>query len=289
MGLFKSISRSLGLSKDPTFGGVPVPPTIRPRQMVNEMLGISVEEEEITLPDGTKEKRLVTRNQLSPEQEERLNLMERQYDQLLLDYNELSELSAAIDSEVFSPVIEAQRANQKDARERAFRERANLEEEQLAKRGIADSTSAVEVRNARGSDLVDQAVQDERDLTLLAEDLRNSQLQRTERNLGFLEDVSRNRVNQGNVEAQRQLNFFNQENADRLSTYDRQFQNEQAIFNSNLAATQSQDARLRGTISQLATGFSTGFGQSISPLSTQNSPLNRTITWNSGLNYTPIR
>lgn len=270
MGLFKSITDSIGLTRpDPRL--VEVPPAIRPRDVINEILGVETVEEEFTRPDGTKGKRLVTRTNLSPEEEARLEELDKAYDNLFADLNSLVQTEAAITSPVFEPVVTAVRQQQAEARSDAFKERSRLEEEVLARRGIADSTAATELRQQRSSDLSDQAVKDERNLILLAEQLRNDQLQRTGIGLNFAagqrqQDLS-NRVAGGQQTQAAQLNFFGAENDLQNFRTSVNLKNAEALR----AADSAQRTAIGETISGLYSSLTGGLGVDNSPIK-WNSP-----------------
>lgn len=255
MGLFSSIATSLGLKEQRTFGGINVPSLEDIPNVVNSIFGVESKIEEFERADGTKGTRLVTTG-TSPEQNAFIQQLSDQLISLNTDIQNLSSLTAAIDNEQFEPVVQAQREFQAEAREKAFKERSRLEEETLARRGLEDSTAAQEARQQRGAALQDQIVQDERSLTLLAEDLRNQQLQRSagalQTGLGIQSTL--NQAGQQATGTQLGLGQL------QLGQGQLGLQNEAAIFQSRLAAQQAQGQAFTDTLTGAAGFLGNPFG-----------------------------
>lgn len=269
MGLFSSITSSLGLTEQRTFGGINVPSLEDIPNVVNTIFGVESRIEEFERADGTKGTRLVTTG-TSPEQNEFIQQLSDQLISLNTDIQNLSSMTAAIDNEQFEPVIQAQREFQAEAREQVFKDRSRLEEEVLARRGLEDSTASQEAREQRGAALQDQIVQDERSLTVFAEDLRNQQLQRSAGALqtGLGIQGTLNQAGQQATGTQMGLGQL------QLGQGQLGLQNEAAIFQSRLAAQQQQGQNFTNTLTAGAGFFGNPFAglRGIFGESTSDSP-----------------
>ena len=222
---FKSVTAGLGLSSGIKQPGVPA--IIPPRDFVDEIFGTSVRT--VDTPNG---KQTVIGVNYSPEDQARLDKLQTSYDSYMADLDSLTSMASAIDIPAFSPVITATREDQRLAREDAYKQRSSLEEETLAQRGVADSSSATEVRQQRGVDLTKQASADERAVILLAEDLRNNAVTRDMQGLQFsageLQQDKVNRATSAQNLMSNQLAFYGQDNNIANANYANQMANYQA-------------------------------------------------------------
>ena len=263
MGLFKTLTNAVGLTK-PEFDAPPLPEAASPMEMLNTILGVTSREveEEITLEDGTKKtvKKIVTDLALSPEQQERLDALTAGYDEYLVDLQSLSEIEAAIDDPAFEPVVSSVRKSQAEARAVAAKEAARVTGEQLAQRGLSDSTAAESNRRQISDSIADQVSQDENQLVLLAEQLRNEQFGRTSAGLQFTAgQMQQNIANQQQEsQFQRQLQQSGQ-GIDNAFAQNR-FSNQLGIAQQRMANEQAQAAALSNTIGAAATMFTGGMG-----------------------------
>lgn len=263
MGLFKTLTNAVGLTK-PEFDAPPLPEAASPIEMLNTILGVTSREveEEITLEDGTKKtvKKIVTDLALSPEQQERLDALTAGYDEYLVDLQSLSEIEAAIDDPAFEPVVSSVRKSQAEARAVAAKEAARVTGEQLAQRGLSDSTAAEANRRQISDSIADQVRQDENQLVLLAEQLRNEQFGRTSAGLQFTANQMQQNIanQQQESQFQRQLQQSGQ-GIDNAFAQNR-FSNQLGIAQQRMANEQAQAAALSQTIGAIATGGMSMFG-----------------------------
>jgi len=244
-GLVKAVTGSLGLSSGNAGSQPDIPAVVRPRDIINNILGVSTKE--VTDENGNKS--IVTDWVLSPEEEERMNALESSYDSWLSDLNSLSSITAAIEDPTYEPVVSALRENQRIARDEAYNSRTQLEEDTLARRGLADSQAGNQLRETRGADYQKQVVTDENNLALMAEDLRNQQYQRTANSLGFAANsLYQNKamaVNQGNANASQQLSLFGTENNLNMQNA--------SLLNQQWAQRVQQDQQIFSNLTGLAT------------------------------------
>lgn len=177
MGLFRNLTDSFGLTRRETLD-IDVAGAFNPIEFVNDIMGVSGKREEFTRADGTKGVRFVATG-ATPEQNEFITSLTEDIQSLVGDITELSQIGVAINNDAFDPVIQSVRENQKDAREQAFKNTSRMQEEVLARRGLEDSTAAIENRAQLGSEFAKAEITDERNLVLLAEQLRDQQIQRS--------------------------------------------------------------------------------------------------------------
>lgn len=244
---FKAVTNTLGI----TSRDQPDIPNIKaPVDIINELLGVETR----MVKDEEGNERLVTSLNLSDEEQARLDQLQGMYDSYVVDLENLTKISAAIDDPTYEPVLNAVREQQADARKAAYNERAMLEEETLARRGLADSTAGGDVREQRGKVLQEQIRKDENALTLMAEDLRNAQIQRTGQSLSFATNKLTNdlnqRVTQGNTNAGQQFSWYTGQN-NMLQT---QYQNQLGQYTANVA----RDAAITGQWTDIAANIATG-------------------------------
>ena len=245
----KSISNALGFSSRDMPG---IPSIKPPKDVLNQILGV---ETRITKDEEGNDVIMNSLN-LSPEDQARLDQLESTFDNYLVDLKNLTTITAAIDDPTYEPVLNAVRDQQAMARKAAYNERAMLEEDTLAKRGLADSTAGSTVRDARGKALQDQVEMDETNLVLMAEQLRDQQIQRTGQTLEFatnkLNFDTAARVNQGNVNFAQQQQLFGNENA--------QQQNYYSNLMGQYQAKVAQDQAVFDNFLTLGTSIATGGG-----------------------------
>lgn len=249
-GAIKAVTGSLGLSSGNAGKQPAIPAVQRPRDIINKILGVSTKE----VKDENGNISIVTDLVLSPEEEERLNKLEASYDTYLSNLNQLSELTAAIDNPAYQPVVSALRENQRIARQEAYDQRTALEEDTLARRGLADSRAGAQLREARGKDLQQQIVTDENNLTLMAEDLRQQQYTRTAQSLSFASNElfrdKEQKVNQGTNNLSSMTNLFGVETGAINAAYQNQISayNARSTANNNIFGNIGGLARTAGTI-----------------------------------------
>lgn len=240
--------------------GVPNAPIIEPpRTYINRLYGTSVRE--VRTENGIE---MVADVTYSEADQKRLDELNKIYDEMLADIGSLTEISAAIDIPEFQPVIEAQRENQRVAREDAYKQAASLQEENLARRGIENSTSAAQARQGLDRSLMKQASQDQRNLTLFAEDLRNQQLTRSTGLLNF----ARNEIQNDKTARQNSINslFGNQQSmfGAQNNAQNASFANQLGAYNLNLQRQQQSEGLWNNVFGQLGAiqGAQSGSGAS---------------------------
>lgn len=261
MGLFRNLTDSFGLTRRETLD-LDVAGAFNPIEFVNDILGVSGKREEFTRSDGTKGTRIVATG-ATPEMNEFISSLTESVQSLVGDITELSQIGAAIDNEAFDPVLQAVRENQKEAREQTFKDTSRLQEETLAKRGLEDSTAAIEGRSQLGSQLNKQATQDERDLVLLAEQLRDQQIQRS--GVGLQTTQGERGTLATGAENQRagSINLASAQQGLQLSAATSMFQDRNAANSAqagNFLATAGTAFGAAGGFSGISSGFSNLFG-----------------------------
>jgi len=255
MGLFRNLTDGVGLTRRETLD-IDVAGAFNPIEFVNDIMGVSGNREEFTRPDGTKGVRFVAKG-ATKEQQDFIKLLTDEVQSYIGDVTELTRIGAAINNEAFDPVINSLRANNKDVNERAFRNRSRLEEETLARRGIEDSTSATEVRQQRGADMVQTEVDQERELVLIAEQLRDQQIARSGIGLGAVSGERGTLSNSAENQKTGSINFATGQQQLSLAA-------QQAMQQDRIAANQQQGKAFTDTALNFATGgFSSllNFGQ----------------------------
>lgn len=286
-GAISAITGSLGLGGGASVPGAPS--IIAPKDFLDNIFGTSARE-----VDGPNGKQIVLDVNYSPEDQAKLDTLNTQYNQYLGQLQSLSSISSAVDIPEFQPVIAATRANQAQARQDAYNQRSKLEEEQLANRGLADSTAGTEVRQTRGDDLQKAAQSDENNVVLLAEQLRTNALQNTTNGLNItgnaIQQDKTNRESSANNLLSQMLNLYGQDNnvqnqnyAAQLAAYNAQQTQQQQIFQ-NLTS-------LAGGIGNATSGVGSSASSSLSPSQFLSTSLNAgpytqtgtsagTINWN---------
>ena len=247
MGLFRNLTDSMGITRRKTLS-LDVDGAFNPVEFVNSIMGVKFEREEFTRPDGTKGTRMVAKG-ATPEMQEFATGLTDSIQGIIGDITNLTEIGAAIDNEAFDPVIQAVRDTQTSAREKAFNEASRLQEQNLARSGVSDSTSGIEARNLLTEDLVDKATEDERDLVLLAEDLRDKQINRS--GIGLGANQGERGALSGAAESQRSqgLNFATGQQSLKLGAT-------QSMFNDRTSANQDQAKAFGQTAGKVAAMFS---------------------------------
>jgi hypothetical protein len=128
-------------------------------------------------PDGTQEI-IIEPLEMSPEDK----ALYEQYQTLLTSnltgFSSLATAASAYDLPAFKPVIDAYRTQLQTTRDKASSEAVRRSEEQLARRGMTDSTAATELRAVQDAALREQSLSDERNLIITAEALRTDALNR---------------------------------------------------------------------------------------------------------------
>ena len=133
----------------------------------------------------------------------------------------------------FAPMVEATRAWQQQTRGQMFGEVARAQSDELARRGLSNSTAAAQASTALSGQMGQQVQKDELGLFTLAEQMRSDQLNREGNNLNLrlgVQGAENTRLtNAGNQTANQQSNRL---------TLDSQIQ--QQNYNNQLQAFQAQ-------------------------------------------------
>lgn len=221
----------------------PPPPPAEPIDIIDEVLGI----QQITVkkPDGTKQ--LVRRElPLSPEEE----ALRKQYQDIVTEQvgiiEQLSSPALAINIPEFKPVLDEYRRQRGLEIKRTFEDVTRTQEESLARRGIADSTAATEVRAAR--DVAQQTALDQadRNTSLVAEQLRSDAIGRA----GGLLNLAFSRQDKQTADMAQGLALANQSQQSILSA---DVANNQLQFQSSLAAYQANQSQKAANLNAFAT------------------------------------
>lgn len=150
--------------------------------IIDQIAGI--EQVTVTGPDGKKQ--IIRRElPLTAEQQQEKELIDRLIGDNLKLIEELSAPDLATALPEFQPAIEAFRATIDKGIRESFRRTADLEEEVLARRGVADSTSATEIRGDREARTQEAFSQARRDEITFAEQLRGQAIGRATNLLGL--------------------------------------------------------------------------------------------------------
>ncbi|MFN7834842.1 MAG: hypothetical protein ACK5NY_03490 [Burkholderiaceae bacterium] len=145
--------------------------------VIDEING--VRETVVTRPDGTKELRR-TAMPLSPEQQALKEQFDRIVNTQLTSIETLSRPELAASIPEFQPALKAFREQVTAGLDRSQAQTARISEEQLARRGLSQSTAATELRNVQANEFAGQRQQAAQQETLLAEDLRNQAIGRSQ-------------------------------------------------------------------------------------------------------------
>ena len=237
---------------------VPAPPPVaEPLDIVDKISGF--EQVKVVGADG-KAKFIRRALPLSPEQE----ALKRQYEDIVQEQlniiNDLSSPELASQIPEFQPALQAFRQQQELNLEKAIKVRTKSEEEALARRGIENSTSAVEQRLARGRDVqASQQAIDQQNI-LFGEQLRNQAIGRSQNLLniasgrqdtGFAQGLQ----SLGQLQATQQAQLGAQQNYNKM------------LFKSQMLQAQNNQAGKTATLNALATvaggAMGGGFGTAL--------------------------
>lgn len=235
---------------------IPGPAAVLPPQdYIDNIFGTSVKE--VNGPNG---KQTVIDRTLSAADQAKLDSLNQMYSSYLGDLESLTSIASAMDIPEFQPVLQATRENQRLAREDAYKQRASLEENTLARRGVADSTTASDVRQLRGQELTRQASQDERDLILMSEQLRDNALARTGNGLNFvgnqIQQDKTNALNSTNMLLGNRAGMFSAANGAQAQNYQQQV----GAIQANNQQNQQFWSDIGGSAGFLAGSFGGGSG-----------------------------
>lgn len=153
------------------------PPPAQPMDVIDEINGIR--ETVVTRPDGTKELRR-TAMPLSAEQQALKEQFDRIVNTQLTAIETLSRPELATSIAEFQPALKAFRDQVTRGLDRSQAQTTRVSEEALARRGLAQSTAATELRNVQANEFAAQRQQAAEQETLLAEDLRNQAIGRSQ-------------------------------------------------------------------------------------------------------------
>lgn len=164
-----------GAAKGPKTGPAPTITTTDPFEVEN--LLSNTRRRFVKGPDG-RQRVVIEEIERDPQEQALIDNLKNLRAQTAQTITDLSSIEAAINIEQFKPVIRDQRSLLDKQVTQQFEGIARRQEEQLAQRGISDSTAATELRSVREG--IEQATrqQNELNLSLTAENLRNSALQR---------------------------------------------------------------------------------------------------------------
>jgi predicted amino acid-binding ACT domain protein len=216
--------------------------------VIDEIAG--VEQVKVRGADG-KERIVRRRLPLSPEEQQAQAQIENIFQTNLGIMEELSSFALAVDIPEFKESLDALRTEQQRTRDIAFREVSRATEEDLARRGLADSTAATQQRAAREVAQREKVAQDERAVSLLAEDLRAQQFGRAQQLAGFA-------AGRSDVAAAQALQALSSGSQASLGQQQLTGQFQQQSFANQLAASQAQQQAGLGALSSLTSLASLG-------------------------------
>jgi hypothetical protein len=155
----------------------------------------------------------------------------------------------------YKPMVEAMRAWQQQTRGQLFGEAARAQQNELAKRGLGNSTAAANASLQLGRQMGDRVQQDELNLFGLAEQQRATELQNQTNALGLRDAFNQQQLQNATAAG---INTANQQQS-RLSLdaniQQQNYQNQLAAFQSQRPSLGSQ---LLGAATQLGVGWATG-------------------------------
>jgi hypothetical protein len=157
----------------------------------------------------------------------------------------------------YKPMVDALRTWQQQTRGQLFGEAARAQQDELARRGLGNSTAAANASLQLGRQMGEQVQQDELNLFGLAEQTRAEDLQRQGSNLAL-----RSNLNQQNLNNLTQAGQATANTQQARLSLDSEIQQEN--YNNQLAAFKSQRpslaSQLAGAAVQLGTAYFTGGG-----------------------------
>lgn len=227
----------------------PAPPPPPAPKIVQDLInGV----ETVTETRDGKEYVITRQLPLTPEQQAIKDDITRRLDNL----DKISE-GLAIANPDFKPMVDAMRAWQQQTRGQMFGEAARAQSDELARRGLSNSTAAAQASTALSSQMGTQTQQDELSLFGLAEDLRAQQINRDVGNLqlrlGTQGDENIRLTNAGINTANTQANRLSLDSQIQQTNY----QNQLNAFN---AKKPSAFQSLLNTGVALGTAYLTGGG-----------------------------
>jgi hypothetical protein len=226
----------------------PPPPPVAPKIVQDLINGV----ETVTETRDGKEYIITRQMPLTPEQQAFKDDIIKRMDNI----DRISQGLALLNPD-YAPMVQSLRAWQQQTRGQLFGEAARAQQDELARRGLGNSTAAANASLQLGRQMGEQVQQDELNLFGLAEQTRAEDLQRQGSNLAL-----RTNVNQQNL--QNLSNAGAQTSATQQSSLSLDNQIQQQNYQNQLAAFQSQRPSLAnqlvGAATQLGTSFFLGGG-----------------------------